>query len=187
MNWREVLGRWDETKGLTPLGFKVADRMLDLGMLIDISHCTIKAREQIYNLVESKNKSECLLATHVGAFEVNRLTYNLQDWELKFLADHGCAVGIIFMNYWTSPVDSGLGLKYIEQTLNHIINVCGEDTAAIGTDFDGFTDPPDEIVDISELPRITSYLKGVGYSDEVVKKFLGENALRVLKNGWKKE
>ena len=145
-----------------------------------------RARKQIYELVALHNKSECLLATHVGAFEVNRLSYNLQDWELKWLAEHGCAVGIIFMNYWISPVDSGLGLKYIEQTLNHIINLCGEDTAAIGTDFDGFTDPPDEIIDMSELPRITSYLKGLGYQDRVIEKFLGKNALRVLTNGWKK-
>ena len=126
------------------------------------------------------------MATHTGAFEINRVTYNLQDWEFEWLADHGCAVGIIFMNYWISPVDSGLGLKYIEQTLNHIINLCGEDTAAIGTDFDGFTDPPDEIIDMSELPRITSYLKGLGYQDRVIEKFLGKNALRVLTNGWKK-
>jgi membrane dipeptidase len=187
MDWRKALGQWDETKGLTPLGLKVADRMLDLGMLIDIGHCTIKARKQLYDLVDAKGKSQCLLASHMGCFEINRLSYNLQDWELKWLADHGCAVGIIFMNYWLAPTDTGLGLKYIEQTLNHIINICGEDTAAIGTDFDGFTDPPDEIVDMSELPRITSYLKGVGYSDEIVKKFLGENALRVLINGWKKE
>jgi membrane dipeptidase len=186
LKWREVLGRWDETKGLTPLGVKVVERMLELGMLIDISHCTLAARKQVYELAALHNKSECLLATHVGAFEINRLSYNLQDWELKWLADHGCAVGIIFMNYWLSAVDSGLGLKYIEQTLNHIINLCGEDTAAIGTDFDGFTDPPDEIIDMSELPRLTGYLKGLGYSDETIQKFLGQNALRVLKNGWKK-
>ena len=127
------------------------------------------------------------MSTHTGVFEVNRISYNLRDWELKWMADRGCAVGIIFMNYWTSPIDSGLGLKYIEQTLNHIINVCGEDTASIGTDFDGFTDPPDEIVDVSELPRITMYLKGIGYEDDVVEKFLGKNALRVLMNGWKKK
>jgi membrane dipeptidase len=184
LNWRQALGKWDETKGLTPLGVKVVNRMLDLGMLIDVSHCTIAARRQIYTLVDSHNKSECVLATHVGAFELNRISYNLQDWELRWLADHGCAVGIIFMNYWLSPVDSGLGLKYIEQTLNHIINLGGEETPAIGTDFDGFTDPPDEIIDMSELPRITSYLKGVGYGDRAVQKFLGENALRVLTKGW---
>tara|TARA_R110000824_G_scaffold128568_5_gene289591 strand:- start:266 stop:1504 length:1239 start_codon:yes stop_codon:yes gene_type:complete len=187
MKWRKVLGSWDETKGLTPLGLKVAERMLDLGMLIDIAHCTIKARKQLYDLVEAKGKTQCLLATHTGCFEINRLSYNLQDWELKWLADHGCSVGIIFMNYWLSPVDSGLGLKYIEQTLSHIINTCGTETASIGTDFDGFTDPPDEIVDMSELPRITAYLKGLGYNDDIVEKFLGKNALRVLKEGWLKK
>jgi microsomal dipeptidase-like Zn-dependent dipeptidase len=186
LKWREILGQWDETEGLTPLGLKVVEKMLDMGMLIDISHCTLAARKQIYGLVALHGKSECLMATHTGAFEINRVSYNLHDWELKWLADHGCAVGIIFMNYWISPVDSGLGLKYIEQTLNHIINVCGEDTASIGTDFDGFTDPPDEIVDMSELPRMTMYLKGLDYSDRAIEKFLGLNALRVLRNGWKK-
>jgi len=184
LNWREVLGRWDETEGLTPLGEKVVEKMLDMGMLIDISHCTLAARKRIYEIVDSTQRTECLVATHVGAFEVNRVTYNLQDWELKWLANHGCVAGIIFMNYWISPVDTGLGLKHIEHTLNHIIQTCGTDTPAIGTDFDGFTDPPDEMVDMSELPRLTAYLKGLDYSDDVVEKFLGKNALRLLQNGW---
>jgi len=184
LKWREILGKWDETEGLTPLGVKVVEKMLELGMLIDISHCTLAARNQIYELVDLHGKSECLLATHVGSFEINPLSYNLQDWELKWMADHGCVVGIIFMNYWISPVDSGMGLKYIERNLQHIINVCGTETAAIGTDFDGFTDPPDEIVDMSELPRITNYLKGLDYRDDIVDKFLGKNALRLLNNGW---
>ena len=160
--------------------------MLDLGMLIDISHCTINARKRIYDIVKSNRKSECLLASHNGAFEINPLSYNLQDWELKWFADHGCVAGIIFMNYWISPTDTGLGLKYIERTLNHIINVCGTDVAAIGTDFDGFTDPPDELVDMSELPRITAYLKGLDIDDEIIEKFLGQNALRLLTKGWRK-
>ena len=37
------------------------------------------------------------IASHVGAFEVNRLSYNLQDWELKWLADRGGEAGIIFI------------------------------------------------------------------------------------------
>ena len=66
------------------------------------------------------------------------------------------------------------------------------DPLGIGTDFDGFTDPPDEITDMGEIPRITKYLKcltGKGgeqkYSDEVISKFLGGNALRVLREGWR--
>jgi len=186
LDWREVTGRWDETKGITPLGEEFVEKMLDLGILIDVSHCTIKARKRIYDIVKSHRKKECLLASHVGAFEINPLSYNLQDWELKWFADNGCVAGVIFMNYWLSQVDSGLGLKYIERTLNHIVNVCGTDVAAIGTDFDGFTDPPDELVDMSELPRITAYLKGLDIDDEIIEKFLGQNALRLLTKGWGK-
>ena len=117
---------------------------------------------------------------------------NLQDWELQWFDQHGGVLGIIFMNYWISPVDTPLGLKYIERTLEHAMRIGGSDIVGIGTDFDGFTDPPDEITDMSELPRITRYLasltSGLGtpkYSDNVLSKFLGGNALRVLREGWK--
>ena len=57
------------------------------------------------------------------------------------------------MNYWLSTVDTGLGLKYIEQTIDYIRNIGGHEVIGLGTDYDGFTDPPDEMTDISELPR----------------------------------
>ena len=155
-------------------------------MLLDISHCTLKARKRIYELAEHHNAGECIFASHAGAFEVNRLSYNLQDWEIKWLADHGGVLGIIFMNYWISPIDSQLGLKYIEQTIRHIINIAGVETPAIGTDFDGFTDPPDEIVHMGQLPRMTAHLRSIGYDDATITNFLGGNAKRLLLNGWKK-
>ena len=153
LKWKEVLGRWDMNKGLTSIGKKVVQTMKDMGMLIDISHCTPKARQQVYDIVG--NDLSRVFASHVGAFGINPDPYNLEDWEIKWLADHGCALGVIFMNYWISPVDSKMGLKYLDQTISHIINVGGENVPAIGTDFDGFTDPPDEITNISELPRFT--------------------------------
>ena len=185
-DWSKMLGKWDETKGLTPIGEKAVEKMLDLGMLIDISHCTPRARQEIFDIVEYHKKEECLIASHVGAFSVNRNMYNLTDREIKWLSDHGCLIGIIFMNYWISPTDTGLGLKYIEQTIDHIRSIGSADCVAIGTDFDGFTDPPDEIADMSELPRITKYLASLRYPDVIIQKFLGLNALRILQNGWKK-
>ena len=185
-DWESLLSKWDEDKGLSDIGEAVVQKMFELGMLLDISHCTLKARKKIYELAEHHNAGECIFCSHGGAFEVNRLSYNLQDWEIKWLADHGGVLGIIFMNYWISPIDSQLGLKYIEQTMNHIINIAGTETPAIGTDFDGFTDPPDEIVHMGQLPRITAHLRAVGYDDSVISKFLGGNAMRLLLNGWKK-
>ena len=165
--------------------------MKDMGMIIDITHCTPKARQQVYDIVG--NDMSRVVASHIGAFGVNPDPLNLADWEIKWLADHNCLMAIIFMNYWLSPVDSSLGLKYIEKTIDHVINVAGHEVLAIGTDFDGFTDPPDEITDISELPRLTRYLSclkaGVDndkYNPEVIKDILGRNSMRFILEGWKK-
>ena len=191
-NWKQLMAGWDMNKGLTSVGKKVVQAMKDMGMLIDITHCTPKARQEVYEIVGDDLSR--VVASHIGAFGVNPDPLNLEDWEIKWLADHNCLIGIIFMNYWLSPVDTGLGLKYIEKTIDHIINIAGDQVLAIGTDFDGFTDPPDEITDISELPRLTRYLKcfrsGVDmdkYSDETIANILGRNSLRFILEGWGKK
>jgi microsomal dipeptidase-like Zn-dependent dipeptidase len=75
-----------------------------------------------------------------------------------------------------------------------MVNAAGIDVVAIGTDFDGFTDTPDELVDASQMPRLTQRLvseyTAAGqrkYSDTDVNKILGDNALRVLETGWGKQ
>ena len=89
---------------------------------------------------------------------------------------------------------SKLAIKYIEKTIDHIINIAGDQVLAIGTDFDGFTDPPYEITDISELPRLTRYLKCFKssvntdkYSDNTISNILGRNSLRFILEGWGKK
>ena len=183
-NWKKLLAGWDMNKGLTAIGAKVVRRMMDLGVLIDIAHCTPQARREIYEIVG--DKKNCILSSHTGCFEVNRDPYNLEDWELKRIANNGGVAGIIFMNYWLSPIDTPLGMKYIEQTISHMRDVAGVDVIGLGTDYDGFTDPPDEMVDISELPRLTRYLSALErYSDDEIQKILGGNSLRLLTQGWK--
>jgi len=183
-NWKNLMAGWDMNVGLSKLGKLVVERMCELGMLIDIVHCTPKARSEVYEIVgERKNR---VLASHTGCFEINRDPYNLEDWELKWIADHGGVIGIIFMNYWLSPVDTPLGMKYIEQTISHIRDVAGINAVGIGTDYDGFTDPPDEMVDMSEMPRLTRYLASLKrYDDNEIQKILGGNSLRLLMSGWK--
>jgi len=41
-----------------------------------------------------------VIASHVDAYEINPSLYNLQDWEIEWIADHRGVVGVIFMNYW---------------------------------------------------------------------------------------
>ena len=48
----------------------------------------------------------------------------------------------------------------------------------------GLTDPPDDIKDISEYPKLTHALLKAGFSEAEVEKILGQNVLSVLDQGW---
>jgi microsomal dipeptidase-like Zn-dependent dipeptidase len=185
-----LFAKWDHTTNLTHVGESIVERMLELGMLIDVTHLTPPARSRVYEIVDHHQKSHCLIASHIGAYGVNPDPMNLTDWELKWFADHACTVGMIFMPYWLSPVDTRLGLKYLMQTVQHITNVAGTSVPGIGTDFDGMTDPPDEITDMSQMPRFTRELLSLQlnkqrlYNDGDIKNILGGNALRTIREGW---
>ncbi len=174
-------GERDLTLGLKHLGEQVVEKMVELGMLIDVSHCTPPARARIYDIV---GKRAPLIASHVGAYEINPDPYNLKDWEVKKISESGGVTGVIFMNYWLMPHETKRGLNFLTRTLDHFVNVGGIDHVGIGTDFDGFTDPPDDLKDAAELPRLTQRLSALGNSPDAVIKILGGNALRVLREGW---
>ena len=178
--WRDL------SKGLTPLGERVVRRMIDLGMLIDLSHSTPAARQQVYELCEVSGKRVPLMATHVGAYEINPSPYNLADWEVQRIARNGGVVGVIFMPYWLMPKESGMGLNFISRTIEHFVNIAGEDAVGLGTDFDGFATPPEDLYNTEQMPRLTQRLLIDGHSEACVRKILGGNALRVLREGWGK-
>ena len=188
--WRKVVANFDLSQGLTDLGEEVVERMLELGMLIDLTHSTPVARARIYEIVASQHKQAAVIASHVGARALKPSPYCLEDWELRWIADHGGVAGVIFMNYWLGSHDR-LGLDLIVETIDHIVDVAGIDAVGIGTDFDGFTDPPDDVVDSSQMPRLTQHLLGQTrsgierrYTAAAVQQILGGNALRVLRQGW---
>jgi membrane dipeptidase len=108
----------------------------------------------------------------------------LQDWELRKIADSGGVAGVIFMNFWLMPRESHRGLNFITRTLRQFIQYAGEEHVSIGSDFDGFTDPPDDLRDASELRKLTQRLVAEDFSPLQIDKILGANALRVLREGW---
>ncbi len=176
--WRDL------TLGLTDLGKQVVERMIELGMLIDVSHCSPTARQQIYAIAEASGKHVPLMATHVGAYAINPSPYNLADWEIRRIARDGGIIGVIFMPYWLMPKESGQGINFLSRHIQYLIDTGGEDVVGIGTDFDGFTTPPDDLDNASQMPRLTQRLVIDGHDLSRIKKILGGNALRVLCDGW---
>jgi membrane dipeptidase len=65
--------------------------------------------------------------------------------------------------------------------IDHIRKVAGINHVGIGGDFDGITSVPKGLEDVSTYPALTAELLRRGYSDDDVKKILGQNVLRVMK------
>ena len=69
--------------------------------------------------------------------------------------------------------------------VDHIRKVAGIDHIGIGSDFDGITQTVKDLDNVSTYPRLTAELLKRGYSEADIKKILGLNVLRVLREAEK--
>lgn len=168
---------------LTDFGRAVLRRLQELKMLVDITHCTPEARAAVYAELNGRRP---IVASHSGVTKLNPDTYNLTDDEIRVIARSGGGIGLIFMNYWLDSHHPKNGLPALWQTLEHIHNVTNSwDHIMIGTDFDGFTDPPDDVSDSSQMGNFTKMLLEHGLDETAILKILGGNAQRILEQGWR--
>ncbi|MBI2837592.1 MAG: membrane dipeptidase [Acidobacteria bacterium] len=63
----------------------------------------------------------------------------------------------------------------------HAVQVAGIDHVGLGSDFDGIDAEVEGLEDCSKLPELTAELLRRGFSEQDVRKILGENYLRVFK------
>ena len=174
---------WRHPEALTDYGKEIVRRAGQLGVLIDVTHCMLEARQAVYVEI---GRSRPIVASHVGVQHIHADRYNLRDDELREIAAGGGLIGVIFFNYWLDPRDPKNGLDPIWETIEHIHTVTGSfDHIALGTDFDGFTDPPDDVEDSSEMGVVTQMLLDRGVPESDIVKILGGNAQRVLEAGWR--
>ena len=69
--------------------------------------------------------------------------------------------------------------------IDHIRKVAGIDHIGIGSDFDGITQTVKDLDNVSAYPRLTAELLRRGYADGDVRKILGQNILRVMREAEK--
>lgn len=63
--------------------------------------------------------------------------------------------------------------------IKHVVHLVGVDHVGLGSDFDGVFALPSGLQDVSTYPDLVYELLKEGYSDDEIRKILGENALRV--------
>jgi membrane dipeptidase len=161
----------DDSEGLTQVGRDVIAEMQRCGVIVDLAHIN---RKGFYEALDELDSPP--MVTHTGLSGVHEHWRNIDDQQIRAVANAGGCIGIIFARKF-------LGGKSIDKLCDHIIhliNIAGEDVPALGSDFDGFVIPPDGLEDISLVPHLTKALSERGLSNATLQKMLARNALRVL-------
>ncbi len=157
-----------EQGGLTDLGREVLAEMERLGMVVDIAHASPAAVDEILDLA-----TRPVVSSHGGVQATCAANRNLSDEQIRRVAATGGVVGI---GYWDAAVCE-LTPTAVVDAIEHVIEVGGIETAALGSDFDGATTVG---WDTSRLALITQELRESGHSEGHIRAVMGANTLRVL-------
>ncbi len=172
----------DKAVGLTDLGKKFCERVYDAGALVDVSHMSDRAFDDLATIAEAKGAP--IVATHSDARAVANHPRNLTDDQLRRIAK---SKGVAGVNFHSTFLRVGGEARLADAVAHakHMIAVAGVDHVAIGSDFDG-ANPPSDLADASYLPAFATALREAGVSATDVHKIFSENARRVLRWGEEK-
>jgi membrane dipeptidase len=164
-------GRGRSNAGLTTWGRELVERCEANSVLVDLSHINQRG---FLDACEMATRPPIVSHTGVlGAFEHWR---NIDDAQLRAVADKGGCVGVIFCPRFVG----GEGLGPVVKHLLHILDVVGEDVPALGSDWDGFIVPTQALKDPTGLPLLTDALLQAKVPERVIAKILRRNVMRVL-------
>jgi len=102
-------------------------------------------------------------------------TQTIEDVDKEFARE------LPFTYNGTIPDEYWMHVDQLARVIDYGVNLVGEDHIALGSDLDGGPELPREIKDISDYPQITMAMQKLGYSDQRIKKILGLNWLRVIR------
>lgn len=186
------------------LAISMIDRMLDLGIVIDLVHCHELAKQMIFernNLRDAKKRP--LVFAHTGIREValkhhpdmlpEYAAYLPDATDIARIKDCNGVLGVIFMDYWLTGDDNFQpAIAAVVETMVYIRDAFDSqgkngtyDHIAIGSDLDGFTTVPEDLGGsrmMTDLVQAISEVPGITADD--IDKICWGNYMRVLKDGW---
>ncbi len=158
-----------EKYGLTDKGRQMVRRMQELGMLVDLAHSSTQTIDDVLAIA-----TQPVVVSHGGVRGTCDNARNLSDDHVRGIARTG---GVIGIGYWDTAV-CGTEMRAITAAMRHVMQLVGDDFVALGSDFDGATAPG---FDTSQLPALTQQMLNDGFAEASIRKILGANAVRVLR------
>ncbi len=162
---------------LTPQG---KDFVRDLNanrIFVDFAHIHPTS---FWDALEVHDRSQPLIVTHTGVSAVKPHWRNIDDKQIKAVADTGGTIGIIFQPQFLQRPNGPRDGRMIVEHIQHVVKVAGDDFVSLGSDYDGFISPPVELASVHQLPRLVQHLLDAGLAEATVQKILGSNYLRAM-------
>ncbi|MES1189095.1 MAG: membrane dipeptidase [Myxococcales bacterium] len=163
--------------GLTNYGKDYVRRLNAHKILVDLAHISPAG---FWDAIAAHDPTVPFVVTHTGVSGVFPHWRNLDDAQLRAVADSGGTVGIMYHSEFLGDRLFGGRLDTIVRHIEHVINVAGEDTVSLGSDWDGSIVTPRDMPTVLELPRLTQAMLDRHWSEQRIRKVLGLNFLRVV-------
>lgn len=161
--------------GLTLFGKQVVAEMNRLGMLVDVSHISTAG---FWSVIETSTKP--IIATHSNAKSLCSHPRNLNDEQIKALAQNGGLAGITFAGQFLEEDWRNACIESVYKHIDYMLNLIGnDDHIGFGSDFDGISHPPYNIQGVQDYKPLIDYLSKY-YSDETINKITHQNVINLL-------
>jgi len=191
---------------LTRQGRRLLGICEELGIVVDVSHLSDTAFEEVVNLSEKP-----FVATHSDCRALCPSLRNLTDAMIRTLSDRGGVMGINLSPAFLDPdfaaaamplyeagMRQGVGpeerqelreqmlaiprpsLDWVACHVLHAIDVGGEDCIGFGGDLDGIGQTPDGIDTVADYARFIPLFREAGLSDRQIEKVCYRNFLRIF-------
>lgn len=170
-------GAYDTKAGLSLFGKAAAKEALRLGMYLDASHASDASFFDLAAITAEAGVP--LLATHSNARSICRHKRNLTDAQFSAVRESGGLVGLsLYPDHLTH--NAYATVHDLVRHLEHWLSQSGEDTVALGTDFDGIDKTPIHMERNRDLLLLAEELLCLGYPEEIVRKLFYKNAERLF-------
>jgi membrane dipeptidase len=198
-------------RGLSPFGRDVVHEMNRLGILVDLSHVNdatmsdalhatrapimfshSSARTLTHHARDVPDSILKLVRANGGVVMVNfnpgfvseavRVYEDSMEARVRALRAGGAGATAVAdsIKAWTARAPKAT-VAQVADHIEHIRDVAGVDAVGIGSDFDGITEVPVGLENVSTFPDLIAELLRRGWSEEDAKKVAGLNALRVMR------
>lgn len=164
--------------GLSDFGKSFVSKMVENKIMIDLSHIN---RKGFFETLDIVPKDVPVVVTHTGVKGILDVWRNIDDEQIKAIAERNGTIGIIYEPRFLTVAPSKCTTDDILNHIDHVIKIAGEDYVTLGSDYDGFINTPKDLKDITYQPILVQKMLDKNWSPERIKKIMGTNFLRVVK------